>query len=320
MEKILQNINNLPVDPSFRLAIISFTEYYQHQKRASINTVIAYITDLTMFCDYLYKKLGYKISLNDLNHISHLDLRSFLAFLGELNLTKTSISRKFSSLRSFFNYLMKNNLITTNKIDTINLHKINTKLPRAAGITDSLNVIELAGTLKASPWVKQRNKALAALIYGTGLRISEALSIKLSDMPINNNSQTNLRIIGKGNKERIVPILPIIYQEIASYIKLIPFKLSSNSFLFLGENGKCLNAGVVQRLFRNIRNSLGLDESFTPHSLRHSFATHLLNEGADLRSIQELLGHKSLAATQRYLKVNSLELKKAVNNFHPRSK
>lgn len=316
-QKISQACHSAKAEPTVKKLLHDFYEHYSNEKRLSDNTCSAYISDLIDFCDFMTTFLGYSLGIHDINSLKTPDIRSYLSYLTNKNLTKTSISRKLSSLRNFLNYLNKQNLINNNSIENIVLHKINTSLPRAASQVDTIKIIETAFSIPSELWIKHRDKALSCLIYATGLRISEALSLKIKDIPLK-NQQGMLRVVGKGNKERLVPLMPNIHNVLIDYIKLIPFPLKSNSNLFFSKGGKALNPGVVQRLFRKIRLELGLDESFTPHALRHSFATHLLNEGADLRSIQELLGHKSLAATQRYLKVNTSELKKSQTLFHPR--
>lgn len=321
VEKSFIKISALKVHSSLKKAILDFIEYYLNQKRVSKNTIIAYSTDLEDFFNFMLKHYNYTLSLNDLANISTLDFRSYLANLTSNNLSKTSISRKFSAIKSFFKYLTRNNLLTNSNIDSIHLYKENTKLPRATSIDQSLEAISAAENLSKVPWLQKRNKAITTLIYATGMRISEALGLKIKDVDFQQQIHSNgyiIKIIGKGNKERIIPILTTLQKVLLEYINCIPFSVNENSPLFIGKNKKGITPRLVQQMFKDIRLTIGLDDNFTPHSLRHSFATHLLNAGADLRSIQELLGHKSLAATQRYLKTNYLELKKAQNLFHPR--
>lgn len=321
VEKSFNKISALKVHSSLKKAILDFLDYYLNQKRVSKNTIIAYAIDLEEFFNFMLIHYNYTLNLNDLANISTLDFRSFLANLNSNNISKTSVSRKFSAIKSFFKYLTRNNLISNSNIDSIHLYKGNTTLPRATSIDQSLKVISTSEKLSNTPWIQKRNKAITTLIYGTGMRISETLSLKIKDIncaQTKNNNGYSIRITGKGNKERIIPILPTVQTVLIEYINLIPFSISENSALFIGKNKKAITPRVVQQIFKEIRINIGLDDNFTPHSLRHSFATHLLNAGADLRSIQELLGHKSLAATQRYLKTNYLELKKAQNLFHPR--
>ena len=166
-------------------------------------------------------------------------------------------------------------------------------------------------SIKDDNWIKKRNIALISIIYGSGLRVNEALSIKFKDIP-KNTSKGYIKIIGKGNKERIVPLINYVMKKINEYISSYPFNWNDENYLFLGKNQKKLNSAVFQRDFRKIRKKLGLNEKFTPHALRHSFATHMLESSGDLRSIQEMLGHSSLSTTQIYTKLNFQQLKKTL--------
>jgi integrase/recombinase XerC len=174
----------------------------------------------------------------------------------------------------------------------------------------------MVDALDVLPWIAARDTSILTLLYGCGLRISEALGLQRGDAPF----RDAIRIVGKGNKERVVPVLPVVAESVEAYVALCPFVMTTDGPLFVGVRGKRLNAGVVQRQMRQVRIALGLPDTATPHALRHSFATHLLSSGGDLRSIQELLGHASLSTTQRYTEVDTDHLQRVYRKSHPRAK
>ena len=197
--------------------------------------------------------------------------------------------------------------------------KIDLALPRPIKVEEIKNIINEIQNSKQINWIKKRDIAMITAIYGCGLRINEILSIKYQDIPIT-HTKGYVKIIGKGNKERLVPLISIVLKSVNEYINACPFNFDNETFLFLGKNFKKLNPGTFQRNFREIRKKLDLHKSFTPHALRHSFATHMLEGGADVRTIQKLLGHKSLKSTQVYTEVSQEQLSKLYNKFHPRNK
>lgn len=299
-----------------------FLEYYAYQLKKSGNTVSAYSMDINDFLNFLTSHLGFVIDIEDLNNLTASELRAYLSHINNLNLTKTSINRKLSAIRSFIRFLIKNKYIDNTNLLLLKTQKVSSVLPRAIEEEFIIKIIDLSFSLEKKEWLKFRNKALVSILYGCGLRISECLSLNLNDIP--SSQDTNYLIIkGKGNKERLVPLLAYVYQNIQDYIKTIPNHLISKHNkeaipLFFGEKGERLVARVVQRLICKIRLELNLQENFTPHAFRHSYATHLLNNGVDLRTLQELLGHTSLNATQRYLKTDLRQITQTHKNFHPR--
>ena len=313
-----------------------FVHHMLEIERKSFNTVEAYTIDLSDFFNFLSKHFGLILGMQELNKLEVIDFRGFLSFLHENNLTKSSISRKLSAIRSFFSFLQTTKILNPDSSSFVNLKsmkmkKPNDKLPRPVAENFAIESIAVAESLSDVKWIKKRNKALIALIYGCGLRITEVLNVNIADIPTTESSKV-LRILGKGQKERLVPILPNIVDLCNDYINEIPFitkyknsyKLNTSKEitsipLFFGEKGERLSARVVQRMVEKIRLDLNLDETFTPHALRHSFASHLLNDGVDLRTIQDLLGHSSLNATQRYLKIDMKELSNIHKKFHPRN-
>jgi integrase/recombinase XerC len=328
MKIIEEKIINTKCSQDVKKHLMEFFNRLLFEQRKSQNTAIAYANDITNFITFISNHMGFNISIDDIPKLSTLDYRAFLADLHSANLDKSSIARKLSALRSFFDYLRDKKLIANHNLDMIRMKKVSQKLPRALSENFATKSLDVAYTMSKTPWIQKRNKAFIALIYGCGLRIDEAISINASLIAQCTASMT-LKVKGKGNKERLVPILPFVLDLIIDYQKSIPahflekLRLSEKKNqipLFLGERGDRLSPRVIQRLVEKIRLELNLDESFTPHALRHSFATHLLNNGTDLRTLQELLGHSSLSATQRYLAVDIQQLQKTQENFHPRSK
>ena len=226
------------------------------------------------------------------------------------------MGRALSALRSFFRYLDKNDLASNQAIRSVKRPKTPHAVPKPLSPEAALASIDMVDALDVTPWVAARDTAILMLLYGCGLRISEALGMQREDAPL----RDAIRIVGKGNKERVVPVLPVVAESVEAYVGLCPFVMPADGPLFIGVRGKRLNPGVVQRQMRQVRAALGLPDTATPHALRHSFATHLLSSGGDLRSIQELLGHASLSTTQRYTEVNTDQLQRVYRESHPRAK
>ena len=229
---------------------------------------------------------------------------------------RSSTARALSVLRSFFRFLERTDRARNDAIGAVRTPRLPHSVPKPVAAGDALAIVAQAGdTTRKKPWVAARDTALLLLLYGAGLRIDEALSLNEDRAP----SGDSLRVLGKGGKERIVPILPAVREAVAAYKRACPYVVPGGP-LFLGARGGRLNAGVVQRELRRIRGALGLPETATPHALRHSFATHLLQAGGDLRAIQELLGHASLSTTQRYTEVDTARLVAVYNDAHPRAR
>ncbi len=220
-----------------------------------------------------------------------------------------------STLRNFFRFLDRGGLVHNPAVKAVKTPRLPKPVPKALDETDAKAAITTVAELQDEPWLAARDTALLILLYGCGLRIGEALSLTCADMP----KSDVLRVIGKGRKERIVPVLPIVRDAVRAYRDICPFAPEDNAPLFVGKRGKALNPGVVQRQMRRLRALLGLAETATPHALRHSFATHLLAQGGDLRTIQELLGHASLSTTQRYTVVDEAHLTRVYRASHPRA-
>ncbi|MDR0484772.1 MAG: tyrosine recombinase XerC [Alphaproteobacteria bacterium] len=328
MEIIEEKIITLNSSSDLKKYLKSFLNSLEFEERKSQNTVSAYANDIAVFINFISKHLGFSLATSDIPKLSTADYRSFLAFLSSKQLDKTSIARKLSAMRTFFGYLEQQKLISSHNLDNIKMKKVSQKLPRAVSEDFATKSLDIAYSLANTDWLKKRNKAFIALTYGCGLRVAEVAAINIADLPTNSSSLI-IKIQGKGSKERLVPVLPFVLALIIEYQNAIPEnileKLYANSPrnkipLFLGERGERISPRIMQRVVEKIRLQLNLDENFTPHALRHSFATHLLNNGTDIRTLQELLGHSSLSATQRYLKVDITQLQKTQENFHPRSR
>jgi len=298
--------------PLLAEALSDWKNWLAHEKRVSPHTFEAYERDVADFIAFLHSHLGTSPELSDLEILRAADFRAFLGSRKQDGLGAASLARVLSSVRSFFKKLEKEGHLHNPVLKTIRSPKQPQRLPRPLTATDSKRVLN---SIKAGQkWTDQRDLALFTLLYGAGLRINEALSLNYRDRP---RSET-LILMGKGAKERIVPILPVIKTTIEDYIATCPFNFGDDSPLFFGKQGRRLGARQVQLRLQNLRRQLGLPESATPHALRHSFATHLLAGGGDLRTIQKLLGHASLSSTQRYTDLDTEKLLQVYRKSHPK--
>ncbi len=280
------------------------------QHNYSQNTVQSYLSDIEIFLNYISKKI---VSVQDLNEFSLRDFRNFFSSRSRNKISKASIAREESAIKNFFRYLNENDIITNTSIFQISTPKLPKLLPKAIEVNSIFEIIDEAKNDCKEPWIGLRDTAIFILLYGCGLRISEALSLNVGDI----NQADFIKIKGKGNKERYVPILPIITDSINKYKEACPYNLHQEDALFLGARGERLKARIIQRKLQQIRAKLNLPDSATPHALRHSFATHLLAQDSDLRSIQELMGHSSLSSTQRYTEVDFIKIKKEYEKAFP---
>jgi integrase/recombinase XerC len=287
------------------------------QKRFSQKTINAYLGDFWQFHTFLCTHLGKSINISDLIDLRASDFRAYLSMRreGDTGLCNASLGRKLAAIRSFFAFCDKKLGLMNNEIALIKTPKIPQRLPRPLSEIQAFDVVDKAHEFSNIEWIGARDEAILSLLYGCGLRIFECLSICKKDI----DNSDSLRIIGKGNKMRIVPLIEIAKEKIAKYLLLCPYNIENDDILFLGQKGKALNARAVQKLMENMRTILGLANDATPHALRHSYATHLLSGGADLRAIQELLGHASLSTTQKYSKVDSNFLITSFTAAHPRA-
>jgi integrase/recombinase XerC len=293
-----------------------WVHFLEHEKRFSRHTLRAYTQDLLYFFEFLTQYLGKPPSLNALGDASVRDFRSWLARRAADGAGNATRARQLSSLRSFLKWLDKQGHLHNPAIKSIRTPKQKHRLPRSLPAPQAKELAMSAESIPSQePWVMHRDRALFTLLYGCGLRIDEALQLNYGTRPQNGE----VRVMGKGSRERLVPVLPIVEQMIADYISHCPKTFEKDTPLFLGSMGGRLNQGVAQRQLRIIRKSMGLPESLTPHALRHSFATHILVNGGNLRIIQELLGHASLKTTQRYTDFDNAQLLEVYKRSHPRA-
>ena len=294
----------------------AFLDYLAQERRASPLTVEAYGIDLAGFLGFLTHHLGGEPDLAALATLQPADIRAWLASMANDGAVNATRARHLSAVRSFYRYLARRQGTENPAVKLVATPRSRRPLPRALPPEQARAVTEDIAELSDSAEMQARDTALFTLLYGCGLRIAEALALNVRDAPLPGGNAA-LRVIGKGSKERIVPVLPVVRAAMAGWLALHPDR-RANSPLFLGMRGKRLDAAVAQRTLRTYRRLNGLPEHATPHALRHSFATHLLAGGADLRSIQDLLGHASLSTTQRYTAVDEAQLMAVWRRSHPR--
>lgn len=285
-----------------------------HERRASPNTLRAYGDDAARFIAFLHEHLGEGVSERSLARLSPADIRAFITVRRSQGLGPRGVQRALAAVRSFFRYLARENILENAAARSVRTPRIQRGLPRPLSENDAARAIEQAGTHSVE-WLAARDVALLTLLYGAGLRISEALSLRRGDVPL----PSSLTILGKGSKERVMPLLDAVRDAIDVYEKRIPFAGAKGSPLFLSRRGRAMSAREAQLLMEKLRGALGLSERATPHAMRHSFATHLLANGGDLRSVQELLGHASLSTTQTYTQIDTKKLRDVYEKAHPRS-
>lgn len=304
----------------------AWLQHLSAERRLASHTLAAYERDLRQFLAFQTDHLGSPVSLADIADLTPLDLRAFIAARRNEGIGGRSVARGLAGVRSFVKFLERAGLANSAALGAIRTPKHQKPLPKPLAKKDALAVVDQEGhgdTETAAPghaaagWVIARDTAVLALLYGAGLRISEALSLTRRKAPVRGIDV--LMIKGKGGKERMVPILPAVQQAVEDYLAKIPFGLEIDEPLFRGVRGGPLKPRLVQLAMARLRGALNLPETATPHALRHSFATHLLSAGGDLRAIQELLGHASLATTQLYTAVDSDALLKSYEQAHPRA-
>lgn len=297
--------------------IAKFSDYLLNTKKYSMNTVVAYQSDIDDFLSFIRKYNDMPVQNADVFNADTLLFRSWMANRARQNLTNKSTARALSAVRSFYKWLAKYHNIQNEAIGLISAPKVPRKLAKAIETADVSDMHAAIRSIDSTePWVAARDWALVVLIFGCGLRISEALSLKNQD--IANKSKT-LRICGKGNKERLVPVLPAVYLAMDKYTAIRPFGNTSDDFVFRSVRGLPMSPRMAEKVIEKLRLFLQLPDYVTPHALRHTFATALLAGGADLRSIQELLGHSSLSTTQIYTRVNMAEIMDIYRHTHPMS-
>lgn len=294
----------------------SWCQWLDAERRLAPATTHAYQLDFRSFVVFQSRHLGKEVGLADLAQIRMRDLRSWLADRHAQSLSRASISRGMSAVRSFFRYLSKHHAIDNTAVFAIRTPSIKERSPKACSIDQILELAQNVDELQAPPWIVARDLTILVLLYGSGLRISEALRTKLGQILSANEW---LEVVGKGGKRRNVPKLPILTDLATAYAEQCPIHLDENTIAFIGLRGKPLQASVVRSRMRDLRRLLGLPENMSPHALRHSFATHLLSAGVNLRNVQALLGHSSLSTTQRYTQVELAQIDQTYRTIHPRA-
>ena len=307
-------------EPAVVKALTDWQDWLTHEKHYSAHTLDAYSRDVISFFKFLGRHLGHAPGLEDLDRLSTRDFRGYLARRNLDGLERTSTARAMSTLKTFFKYLVREGRIKNTIIQTVRIPKVPKSIPKALSIEDALTALDVVEELSNEVWVGKRNKALLTLLYGCGLRLGEALKLSRDEGLRALDGDASLVISGKGGKQRLVPVLPAVSKAIQDYLDVSPFQFEGDAPLFVGVRGKRLNPAIAQKTVRELRALLKLPDSATPHALRHSFATHLLGGGGDLRTIQELLGHASLSSTQRYTEVDGEHLSMVYDATHPRAR
>ena len=306
-------------DTSLAGAIIAWVAYLGRERMLAAKTLEAYGRDVRQFHDFFSQRLGRAPSPSDFAALTPSDLRAFLAARRANGVDARSLQRALSALRGFAKYLERAGAGRASAFSALRSPKAGRRLPRPLPAEDARAVADVetrAGEAREA-WILARDAAVLALCYGAGLRIGEALSILRGDAPI--GAVDEVRITGKGGKTRLAPVIAPVRATIEAYLGLCPWRLAPEGPLFVGARGGPLSPRIVQLAMERMRGALGLPDSATPHALRHSFATHLLARGGDLRTIQELLGHASLSTTQVYTAVDSARLVAAYKSAHPRA-
>ena len=309
-----------PADPELAIAVQDWLSHLSGERRVSAHTLAAYRRDVGQFFDFLSVHFGQRLSLALIGKIAPADLRGFLAARRKQGAGSRSLLRQLSGLRSFARHVEKSGLSRLAVFSALRSPKLARRLPKALTANAARAVVDAQSRAGDSrpDWILARDAAVLGLLYGAGLRISEALSIRRKDAPL--AGLDHVSIIGKGGKSRTVPVIAPVQKAVAAYLDLCTYPLPADGPLFVGAKGGPLTARVIQLAVERLRGALGLPETATPHALRHSFATHLLGRGGDLRTIQELLGHASLSTTQIYTAIDSARLIEAYRGAHPRAR
>lgn len=297
-------------------AVADWLASLAHERGHSGHTLSAYARDIRQFTGFLARHRGHPPCLGDLRSLDAKTVRAFLAGRRRAGVQSRSLARTLSALRTFFRWLESEETLKNRAVLQVALPKIPHSVPKPLNVEKALSVVT-PGMEAELDWIAARDTAVLLLLYACGLRISEALSIVVRDAPL--PGRDTLRITGKGGKERMVPVLPVAQSAVARYLSLCPYPMLPETPLFLGAKGGPLSPRIIQLAMERLRAGLELPDTATPHALRHSFATHLLSAGADLRQIQELLGHASLSTTQVYTEVDRDRLLKVYDLAHPRA-
>ncbi|RWD06359.1 MAG: tyrosine recombinase XerC [Mesorhizobium sp.] len=307
----------IPAKPDLQAARENWLKMLARERRLSPETVEAYERDTRQFLHFLTGHCGGPPGISDIAELRPADLRGFLAARRNAGAGARTLGRGLAGIRSLLRFLERRGLANAAGAAALRAPRQPKSLPKPLTASDARDVVSVEGQLAEEPWIAARNAAVLTLLYGSGLRISEALGLTGAELV--SETDTVLRIIGKGGKTRLVPVLPVALRAVAEYRRLCPFHIDPKGLLFRGARGGPLNPAIVQRDMAKLRSALNLPDTATPHALRHSFATHLLGRGGDLRTIQELLGHASLSTTQVYTGVDTARLLEIYESAHPRA-
>jgi len=304
--------------PEVAAGIVRWLEHLGAERRMSAKTVDAYRRDVHQFLSFLCEHLGRRITLSALARLEPADVRAFMAARRAAGVSGRSLMRSLAGARSFGRFLERTGDGKVGALAAVRAPKIEKTLPKPLSIPAAKQVSDASARAgeERPPWVLARDAAVLALLYGCGLRISEALGLTRADVA---GGRDSLTVIGKGRKARMVPLLPQVAQMVAEYVTLCPYDLPADKPLFVGEKGGPLSPRIIQLAMERLRGALDLPATATPHALRHSFATHLLARGGDLRAIQELLGHARLSTTQKYTQVSLTDLMAVYDKAHPKA-
>jgi integrase/recombinase XerC len=307
--------HTLAISPAARDALQTWLDQQRALSGAAENTLTAYRGDVTDFLAFMSVHHGQSHGLGALAQITVSDMRAWMARTRSAVVGPRSLARKLSAVKAFYRWLAAREGFEATAVLSTRSPKFTRKLPRPLAIEAAHDLIDCVEMQARAPWVAARDVAVLTILWGCGLRISEALGLTGAQAPL----PDVLRITGKGGKERVVPVLPAARAAVESYVRVCPYDLGTQAPLFRGMRGGGLSAGAIQKVMASARMQLGLPASATPHAMRHSFATHLLDAGGDLRAIQELLGHASLSTTQAYTAVDTLRLMEVYTRSHPRA-
>ncbi|WP_299826718.1 tyrosine recombinase XerC [uncultured Roseobacter sp.] len=303
------------ISPAARDALETWLSHQRALKGAAPNTVTAYQGDVVEFLAFITEHKGERQGLAALARITVTDMRAWMAQARGNGIAARSLARKLSAVKAFYQWLAEREGFEPTAVLSVRAPKFQKKLPRPLAEDAARNLIDAIELQSEKPWVAARDVAVVTLLWGCGLRISEALGLTGAEAPL----PDVLRILGKGGKERVVPVVPAARTALDAYLKLCPYPLEPDQPLFRAIRGGPLGAGAIQKVMARARMQLGLPASATPHAMRHSFATHLLDAGGDLRAIQELLGHASLSTTQAYTAVDTARLMEVYDRAHPKA-
>jgi integrase/recombinase XerC len=303
--------------PDLRQAGLDWIDHLRRERRLAANTLEAYSRDLEQFFGFLTGHLGEPPDIAAISSLKPADVRAFLAYRRQSDVGARTLARQIAALRSFARFCDKRGYAATTAFSVIRPPKQPKSLPKALSIGETRELIDTIEAMEETSWIAARDTAVFMLLYGCGLRISEALQLSRAEAPVADVEA--IRVKGKGGRERIVPVLPAVRRAVEAHIEACPFVLEPAEPLFRGARGGPLSPRLIQLATERLRSALGLERSATPHALRHSFATHLLGRGGDLRTIQELLGHASLSTTQIYTSVDTERLLDIYRRAHPRA-